>query len=97
MQVAYCGSEFEIPDILIDKYTKDFDTLPGSGQRESIMQLRMTIDDILDYVAEEPDMLHEKDIMAQDPLNEVGNTGISCKGRVKIGIHLLLSYRRRNK
>jgi hypothetical protein len=64
MQVAYCGSEFEIPDILIDKYTKDFDTLPGSGQRESIMQLRMTIDDILDYVAEEPDMLHEKDIMA---------------------------------
>ena len=62
MQVACYGSEFEIPDLLIDKYIKDFETLPGSGQRESIMQLRMTIDDILDYVAEEPDMLHEKDI-----------------------------------
>ena len=64
MQVACYGSEFEIPDLLIDKYLKDFDTLPGSGQRESIMQLRMAIDDILDYVAEEPEMLHEKDIMA---------------------------------
>ena len=62
--VACYGSEFDIPDLLIDKYIKDFEGLPGSGQRESIMQLRMTIDDILDYVAEEPEMLHEKDILS---------------------------------
>ena len=53
------GAEFEIPDVLIDKFLKDFDGLPGSGQRESILQLRMAIDDILDIVAEEPEILHE--------------------------------------
>ena len=59
MMVACYGSEFEIPDVLIEKFLKDFDGLPGSGQRESIMQLRMAIDDILDVVAEEPEILHE--------------------------------------
>jgi hypothetical protein len=62
MRVACYGSEFEIPDVLIDKYIKDFEGLPGSGQRESIMQLRMSIDDIFDYVAEEPEMLNEYEI-----------------------------------
>jgi hypothetical protein len=62
MQVACYGSEFEVPDLLIDKYKKDFDGLPGSGNRESVMELRMAIDDILDYIAEEPDMLHEYSI-----------------------------------
>jgi hypothetical protein len=64
MRVACYGSEFEIPDLLIDKYIKDFEGLPGSGQRESVMQLRMNIDDILDYIAEEPEMLHEKEILS---------------------------------
>lgn len=64
MQVAYYGSEFEIPDVLVDKYTKDFETLPGSGARDSVMQLRTSIDDVLDYIAEEPEMLHEFDIRA---------------------------------
>jgi hypothetical protein len=59
MQVACYGSEFEVPDLLINKYTKDFEGLPGSGTRESVMQLRMSIDDIFDYIAEEPDMLNE--------------------------------------
>lgn len=59
MQVACYGSEFEVPDLLIDKYIRDFDGLPGSGNRESVMEIRMAIEDILDYIAEEPDMLHE--------------------------------------
>jgi hypothetical protein len=63
MKVACYGSEFDIPDLLIDKYIKDFDGLPGSGNRESIMELRMAIDDILDYVAEEPEMLEEFSIL----------------------------------
>jgi hypothetical protein len=62
MQVACYGSEFDVPDLLIDKFIRDFEGLPGSGQRESVMQLRMSIDDILDYIAEEPDMLHEFNI-----------------------------------
>lgn len=80
MQVACYGSEFEVPDLLIDKYLKDFDGLPGSGQRESVVQLRMTIDDILDYVAEEPDMLNEfsirsdfvKALAMQQAMGELG-------------------------
>jgi hypothetical protein len=59
MMVECYGAEFEIPDVLISKFLKDFDGLPGSGQRESVMQLRMAIDDILDLVAEEPEVLHE--------------------------------------
>jgi hypothetical protein len=62
MKVACYGSEFDVPDLLINKYVKDFDGLPGSGNRESVMELRMAIDDILDYIAEEPDMLHEFNI-----------------------------------
>lgn len=64
MKVACYGSEFDIPDLVIDKYMKDFEGLPGSGQRESIMQLRMSIDDILDYISEEPEMLEDITIRA---------------------------------
>jgi hypothetical protein len=80
MQVACYGSEFEVPDLLIDKYAKDFEGLPGSGNRESVMQLRMAIDDILDYIAEEPDMLNEfsirsdfvKALAMQEAMAELG-------------------------
>lgn len=59
MRVEYCGSEFDIPDLLIDKFTKDFETLPGSGYREGVQQLRDSIEDILDIVAQEPEILEE--------------------------------------
>jgi hypothetical protein len=80
MKVACYGSEFEIPDLLIDKYLKDFDGLPGSGNRESVMELRMAIDDILDYIAEEPEMLEEASIRSdfvkalamQEAMGELG-------------------------
>lgn len=80
MRVDYLGSEFDIPDVLIDKFVKDFECLPGSGQRENVMQLRMSIDDVLDYVSEEPEMLHEfsirsdfvKAIAMQQAMGELG-------------------------
>ena len=80
MKVACYGSEFDIPDLLVDKYIKDFDGLPGSGNRESVMELRMAIDDILDYIAEEPEMLEEASIRAdfvkalamQEAMGELG-------------------------
>lgn len=64
MMVQYYGSEFDIPDVLIEKYVKDFDGLPGSGQYESKMQLRDSIHEILDIVAEEPELLHNKEYLS---------------------------------
>ena len=63
MQVEYFGSEFEIPDILIDKFVKDFDGLPGSGAHESVLELRESIAEVVDYVSEDPDALHEPEIL----------------------------------
>jgi len=63
MMVECYGSEFEIPDLLIDKFLKDFDSLPGSGYREGICQLRASIDEILDVVSIEPEVLHEKEYL----------------------------------
>jgi hypothetical protein len=63
MIVEYCGSEFDVPDILIDKFARDFGGLPGSRWREGIYQIREAIDDVLDYAAEEPDILEEPEYM----------------------------------
>jgi hypothetical protein len=59
MQIEYFGSKFDIPDLLINKFAKDFDSLPGSGHREGVQQLRDCIDEILDVVVQEPDILNE--------------------------------------
>ena len=64
MLVECYGSEFDIPEFLIEKFVKDFEGLPGSGQRESVVQLRSAIEDILDVVSEEPDILHEKEYLS---------------------------------
>ena len=63
MLVEYCGSDFDVPDLLIEKFYKDFDSLPGSGYREGVQRLRDCIDDILDVVAEEPEILEEQEYM----------------------------------
>lgn len=63
MRIEYYDEEFDIPDILIDKYIKDFDGLPGSGMHESVVQLRESIHEILDVVAEEPDILGEPEYL----------------------------------
>ena len=64
MLVECYGSEFDIPEFLIDKFIRDFEGLPGSGQRESVIQLRSAIEDILDVVSEEPEILHEKEYLS---------------------------------
>ena len=63
MKVECYGVEIEIPDLLIDKFAKDFDSLPGSGARESVCQLRESIDEILDVIAEEPEIIEEREYM----------------------------------
>jgi hypothetical protein len=80
MMVQCYGSDFEIPDVLIDKFIKDFECLPGSGQRENVIQLRTSIDEVLDYVSEEPEMLDEfviradfvKALAMQQAMGELG-------------------------
>jgi hypothetical protein len=64
MLVECYGSRFEIPEFLIDKFVKDFEGLPGSGQRNEIVQLRCAIDDILDLVSDEPEILNEKEYIS---------------------------------
>lgn len=64
MLVECYGSEFDIPEFLIEKFIRDFEGLPGSGQRESVIQLRSAIEDILDVVSEEPEILHEKEYLS---------------------------------
>jgi hypothetical protein len=63
MIVQYYESEFDIPDLMIEKFAKDFECLPGSGQYDSIRQLRESVYDILDVVAEEPELLDEKEYL----------------------------------
>lgn len=80
MLVECYGSEFDIPEFLIDKFVKDFEGLPGSGNRESVVQLRDAIGEILDVVSEEPDILNEREYLAdfvralamQEALAELG-------------------------
>ena len=64
MKVLCYESEFDVPEVLIDKFIKDFECLPGSGNRESVLQLRNTVGEILDMVAEEPEILHEREYMS---------------------------------
>jgi hypothetical protein len=59
MKIQYFDTQFDVPDFAIQKYVKDFNGLPGSGDRESVLQLRNAVDDILDAVTECPEILEE--------------------------------------
>jgi hypothetical protein len=59
MMVQCYNAEIEVPDVLIDKFIKDFEGLPGKGQRESIAQLRVSIWEVLDFIHNEPEVLLE--------------------------------------
>ena len=61
MKVEYYGSEFEVPEILIKQFEKDFDGLPGSSDRNSVYMLRNSIYEILDIAADDPEILDEKE------------------------------------
>lgn len=63
MLVKCHDSEFEVPDIMIDKFYKDFDCLPGSGRHQDVVSLRDSTDEIVDIIAEEPDIIEEPEYM----------------------------------
>lgn len=64
MKVICYNSEFDIPDLLIEKFIKDFDGLPGSGKHEEINMLRDSIENVVETVAEDPDILYEPDFLS---------------------------------
>jgi hypothetical protein len=64
MMVQYYGSEFEIPDLLINKFLKDFSSLPGGSYREGVHQIRNSIQEITDMIAEDPEILHEPEYLS---------------------------------
>jgi hypothetical protein len=64
MKVKFYSAEFDIPELMIDKFIKDFDTLAGSGKREEIGILRDSIGSIFDVVAEDPEILHEPEYLS---------------------------------
>jgi hypothetical protein len=64
MRVQCYDSEFEIPDFVINKFIKDFDSLPGSGNRESVLQLRYSVEEVIEAVAEDPEILHNRAYVA---------------------------------
>ncbi len=64
MKVICYNSEFDIPDLLIEKFIKDFDGLPGSGKHEEINMLRDSIENVVETVAEDPDILYEPEFLS---------------------------------
>jgi hypothetical protein len=64
MMVQYYGSEFEIPDLLINKFLKDFSSLPGGSYREGVHQIRNSIEEITSMIAEDPEILHEPEYLS---------------------------------
>lgn len=63
MMVRVFNADFEIPDLLVDKFTKDFDGLAGSGKYQEINMLRDSINSVLEVVAEDPEMLYEPELL----------------------------------
>jgi len=63
MQIVCLGTEIEIPDIMIEKYIKDFDGLPGNNH-EAVVQLREAINEIIEAVAIEPEILHKREYLS---------------------------------
>lgn len=63
MNVKYFDTDFEIPDILIDKYSKDFEGMAGKSLREEVLDLRESTNSVLEYVEEEPEALEDQEVL----------------------------------
>lgn len=59
MVVTFLDEEFDVPDVLVNSFVKQFETLPGSGNHDSVVLLRDSIGTVLDLVCEDPEMLYE--------------------------------------
>ena len=64
MKLQFYDAEFDVPDLMIDKFIKDFEGLPGSGRNEEVNMLRDSIDTVFDIVAREPEILEEQEFLS---------------------------------
>lgn len=64
MKVECYDEEYEIPDLLIEKFIKDFEGLPGSGKYQEVNMLRDSVGAVLDLVSQDPDMLQEPEYLS---------------------------------
>jgi len=60
MLVQCYDTQFEVPEYIIDKFIKDFDGLAGSGRREDVLQLRYAIEDVIEAVADDPEIVYDR-------------------------------------
>lgn len=63
MEVKCLESVFDVPDIMVNKFFNDFDGLPGSANRSSVLELREHVNEMIDAVAEEPELLEDPNNM----------------------------------
>jgi len=64
MKVECYDEEFDIPDLLIEKFVKDFEGLPGKGKYEEISLLRDSVTSVFDLIAQDPEMLNEPEYLS---------------------------------
>jgi len=64
MKVEFFDSEFDIPDLLIEKFVKDFEGLPGRGMYLEVNMLRDSIGEVMDVAAEDPEILDEPEYLS---------------------------------
>jgi hypothetical protein len=64
MKVACYNAEFEVPDFVVNKFIRDFEGLSNSSNRDSVLQLRDTIENIEDMIAQDPDILNEVEYLS---------------------------------
>lgn len=63
VKIEFHNVAFEIPDLMIEKFIKDFDGLPGRGLRNEVNMLRDSIGSIFNVVMQDPEMLHEQEYL----------------------------------
>jgi hypothetical protein len=63
MKIKFYNNDFDVPDLLVEKFIKEYDSLPGSGMHEEINMLRDSIGSVCDIIAKEPELLHEREFM----------------------------------
>lgn len=64
MKVVCYDAEFEIPDFIIDRFISDFQNLSNSKNRDSVLQLRDTIESTIDAVVQDPEILYEQEFLS---------------------------------
>jgi hypothetical protein len=63
MEIEFYKAKFNVPDLMIQKFVKDFEGLPGSGRNVEVNILRDSIDSVLDLVTHDPEILHEPEYL----------------------------------